>query len=98
MELENKLKRAALGTAFDYIAKDPERNVHKLMSWVDRFAGDDPDGLTAQRDAVRKVLSEPESSMYRYIMGIFRDIDTEVLKKVHQAFQVLLPDYIQPVY
>lgn len=88
MELENKLKRAALGTAFDYIAKDPERNVHKLMSWVDRFAGDDPDGLTAQRDAVRKVLSEPESSMYRYIMGIFRDIDTEVLKKVFENFIV----------
>ena len=35
MELQNKLKKAALGTALDYIAKDPERNIHKLMSWVD---------------------------------------------------------------
>ena len=88
MELENKLKKAALGTAFDYIARDPERNVHKLMGWVDKFAGDDPNELTAQRDAVRKVLSEPDSNMYKYIMGIFRDIDTEVLKKTFENFIV----------
>ena len=88
MELENKLKKAALGTAFDYIARAPERNVHKLMGWVDKFAGDDPNELTAQRDAVRKVLSEPGSNMYKYIMGIFRDIDTEVLKKTFENFIV----------
>jgi MoaA/NifB/PqqE/SkfB family radical SAM enzyme len=88
MELENKLKKAALGTAFDYIARAPERNVHKLMGWVDKFAGDDPNELTAQRDAVRKVLSEPDSNMYKYIMGIFRDIDTEVLKKTFENFIV----------
>ena len=88
MELENKLRKAALGTAFDYIARDPERNVHKLMGWVDKFAGDDPNELTAQRDAVRKVLSEPDSNMYKYIMGIFRDIDTEVLKKTFENFIV----------
>lgn len=88
MELENKLKKAALGTAFDYIARDPERNVHKLMGWVDKFAGDDPNELTAQRDAVRKVLSEPDSNMYKFIMSIFRDIDTEVLKKTFENFIV----------
>ncbi len=88
MELENKLRKAALGTAFDYIARDPERNVHKLMSWVDKFAGDDPNELTAQRDAVRKVLSEPDSNMYKFIMSIFRDIDTEVLKKTFENFIV----------
>ncbi len=88
MELENKLRKAALGTAFDYIARDPERNVHKLMGWVDKFAGDDPNELTAQRDAVRKVLSEPDSNMYKFIMSIFRDIDTEVLKKTFENFIV----------
>lgn len=64
MELQNKLKKAALGTALDYIAKDPERNIHKLMSWVDKAAGEGPNALTSQRAAVRKVLDEPESSMY----------------------------------
>lgn len=88
MELENKLRKAALGTAFDYIARYPERNVHKLMGWVDKFAGDDPNELTAQRDAVRKVLSEPDSNMYKFIMSIFRDIDTEVLKKTFENFIV----------
>lgn len=88
MELQNKLKKAALGSALDYIAKDPERNIHKLMSWVDKAAGEGPNALTSQRAAVRKVLDEPESNMYKYIMGIFRDIDTEVLKTVFTNFIV----------
>lgn len=76
MELETKLKKAALGTALDYIAKDPERNIHKLMGWVDKFTADDPENLAPQRNAVRKVLDEPDSSMYKLIMNIFRDVDT----------------------
>ena len=88
MELETKLKKAALGTALDYIAKDPERNIHKLMGWVDKFTADDPENLAPQRNAVRKVLDEPDSSMYKLIMNIFRDVDTEVIKKVFENFIV----------
>lgn len=88
MELETKLKKAALGTALDYIAKDPERNIHKLMGWVDKFTADDPENLAPQRNAVRKVLDEPDSSMYKLIMNIFRDVDTDVIKKVFENFIV----------
>lgn len=88
MELETKLKKAALGTALDYIAKDPERNIHKLMGWVDKFTADDTENLAPQRNAVRKVLDEPDSSMYKLIMNIFRDVDTDVIKKVFENFIV----------
>lgn len=88
MELETKLKKAALGTALDYIAKDPERNIHKLMGWVDKFTADDPENLAPQRNAVRKVLDEPDSSMYKLIMNIFRDVDTDVIKKVFENYIV----------
>lgn len=88
MELETKLKKAALGTALDYIAKDPERNIHKLMGWVDKFTADDPENLAPQRNAVRKVLDEPDSSMYKLVMNIFRDVDTDVIKKVFENFIV----------
>ena len=88
MELETKLKKAARGTALDYIAKDPERNIHKLMGWVDKFTADDPENLAPQRNAVRKVLDEPDSSMYKLIMNIFRDVDTDVIKKVFENFIV----------
>lgn len=88
MELETKLKKAALGTALDYIAKDPERNIHKLMGWVDKFTADDPENLAPQRNAVRKVLDEPDSNMYKLIMNIFRDVDTDVIKKVFENFIV----------
>ena len=88
MELETKLKKAAIGTALDYIAKDPERNIHKLMGWVDKFTADDPANLAPQRNAVRKVLNEPDSSMYKLVMNIFRDVDTDVIKKVFENFIV----------
>lgn len=88
MELETKLKKAAIGTALDYIAKDPERNIHKLMGWVDKFTADDPENLAPQRNAVRKVLNEPDSSMYKLVMNIFRDVDTDVIKKVFENFIV----------
>ncbi|MGI6025390.1 MAG: radical SAM protein [Candidatus Scatomorpha sp.] len=88
MELDMKLKKAALGTALDYIAKDPERNIHKLMNWVDKFTADDPENLASQRNAVRKVLDEPDSNMYKLIMNIFHDVDTDVIKKVFENFIV----------
>lgn len=39
------LKKAGISTAYHYLEKDPEKNLPKLMDWVDRFA-----------EQVRKVL------------------------------------------
>ena len=86
MELSMELKKAALSAALGYLEKDPEKDLPKLMDWVDRLAGDGPDSFLAQRAAIRQVLSQPESGMYRLIRNVIRDTDREVLKAVFENF------------
>ena len=56
VDLDTRLKRAALSTALSYIGKNPEKNAIKLLDWVDAAAGDGEHSLRYQRAAFRKVL------------------------------------------
>ncbi len=86
MDIETRLKKAALSTAMGYIGKDPEKNAIKLLGWVDAVAGEG--NLAAQRAAIRKVLEDPDCSMYKLIMSVFHDIDSDVLKKMFENFVI----------
>ena len=86
MALGNTMKKVALRSAFDYIEKNPEENIPKLMDWVDRFAGDGPNSFPVQRAAVRKVIEDPSCSMYQLIMRITKHTDSGVLKATFENF------------
>ena len=43
------IKEIALKTALGYLEKDPEKNMPKLMNWVDKLAGTGPDSFESQR-------------------------------------------------
>ena len=88
MALGNTMKKVALRTAFDYIGKNPEENLPKLMDWVDRFAGDGENSFPAQRAAFRRVVEDPSNNMYQLMMRIFRDTDNDVLKATFENFFV----------
>lgn len=86
MDLDTRLKRAALSTALSYIGKNPEKNAIKLLDWVDAAAGDGEHSLRSQRAAFRKVLEDPGSNMYQLIMNVFHEIDSDVLKAMFENF------------
>ncbi len=86
MGIANEMKKVTLKTALNYLEKNPEKNIHKLMDLVDKFAGDGPDSFPAQREAFRNVLSDPENNMYQLIMSIIKDIDKDVLKATFENF------------
>ena len=86
MEITAHLQKTALRTALSYIEKDPEKNVHKLMEWVDKAAGDGPHNLAGQREAFHKVLADPECGMYKLIMNVFHDIDNDIVKTLFENF------------
>ena len=86
MGIANQAKKAALRTAFGYLEKNPEENALKLMSWVDKLAGDGPDSFPVQRAAVRKVLEDPDNNMYQLTMSILKEIDSDVLKATFENF------------
>lgn len=80
MEFSNELKKATLKTAFHYLEKNPEENIHRIMAAIDKFAGDGPDSFPTQREAFRNVLENPDNNMYQLIMSVLKDIDKEVVK------------------
>ena len=84
--IPRSLSKLGLKTAYSYIEKDPEKNLPKLMVWVDRLAGSGPDSFQEQRDAFRAVISDPGNNMYQLIMNIFRDVDNDVLKATFENF------------
>ena len=84
--IPKSLSKFGLKTAYDYIEKNPERNLPKLMEWVDRLAGDGPDSFPAQREAFRTVINDPDNNMYQLIMNIFREVDNDVVKAVFENF------------
>ena len=84
--IPKSLSKLGMKTAYSYIEKDPEKNLPKLMAWVDRLAGDGPDSFQEQRDAFRTVINDPGNNMYQLIMNIFRDVDNDVLKATFENF------------
>ena len=81
------LAKLGINTAYSYIEKDPEKNMGKLMDWVDKFAGDDEEtNFHKQRAVVRDVIDHPESNWYQFVMRLFDETDNEVLKKIFTNF------------
>ena len=81
------LAKLGINTAYSYIEKDPEKNMGKLMDWVDKFAGDDEEtNFHKQRAVVRDVIDHPESNWYRFVMRLFNETDNDVLKKIFTNF------------
>ncbi len=88
MNANNKAVRMGLKTAFSYIGKNPDKNMPKLMKWVDRFAGDGPNSFEVQRDAFRKIINDPDNNMHKLLWSIWDDIDEDVIKTVFENFLI----------
>lgn len=80
------LKKAGINSAYNYLEKDPEKNLPKLMDWVDKFAGTGSESFPKQRTAVRSVIENPQSNWYQMILHILKDTDKEVVKTVFTNF------------
>ena len=84
--MANTIKKFALETAYSYIEKDPEKNLPKLMEWVDKFAGSGPDSFEPQRAAFRNAINDPSCNWYRLLMKVFKELDPAVVKTVFSNF------------
>ena len=80
------IKEIALKTALGYLEKDPEKNMPKLMNWVDKLAGTGPDSFESQRAAVRAVVENPANNMHQLILNLFNDVDRDQLKTFFTNF------------
>lgn len=84
MNIAESVKRFGLVQAFHYLDKDPEKNLPKLMEWVDKFSKKDV--YPTQRRAIREVISDPNSNWCQLIHSLYTDIDDEVRKTLFENF------------
>ena len=61
MSASTTIKRLGLEKAFQYLYKDLEKNLPKLIDWADSFSkGEFP----SQRAAVRAAIEDPDNAYY----------------------------------
>ena len=81
-KLTKTVQTLALNKALEYLDKDPEMNVQKLMEIVDRFS---PEGwYVPQRKAVREAI-ESKNNWYQLVMKVW-DLDPGVRRTFFQNF------------
>lgn len=82
MALKEKVGVFAVKQGLNYMDKNPEANLPKLMDWFDKF--DVKNTLQAEREAIRNVALDPDSNWYKLIMSLWEDVDPEVRNRLFE--------------
>ncbi|MCF2641829.1 radical SAM protein [Roseburia hominis] len=77
MKTSNGIKKFALKQGINFLYRNPEKNLLKMMDLADKFAGDQ---FPSQRKVMREAMSDPEHPYYGYIRRLFHEIDPHVMK------------------
>lgn len=83
-KMKNKLTAALAEVGMSYIGDDPEKNLPKLMAWVDKI--DTKNAYKKQRDFVRNIIEDKDSVWHKYVISLWNDIDPEVRKVLFRNF------------
>ena len=83
MDVSTTIKKMGLEKAFNYLYKDPEKNLLKIMDWADKFAGDE---FVPQRKLIREAMTNPDHPYYGYIRHVLNDVDPNVMKTTSVNF------------
>jgi len=78
MSIKGTVGGLVLNQAMNYISGDPEKNLPKLLGWMEKVLGDNI--AEGQLKVFHEVVDNPDNIWHPYIMDLFRDIDNEVLK------------------
>jgi MoaA/NifB/PqqE/SkfB family radical SAM enzyme len=74
----------ALKQAMNYISGNPHKNLPKLLAWIDYMGwGED---FAAHKEVFHEILDKPENNWHQYIMGLWEDIDNDILKTLFRNF------------
>ncbi len=78
MDVKRNVEIAGARAIFNFIEKDPEHNIQKVIDFSDTVLP--PKVLDRQRAAMRKSLGNPDSNWYKLTLSIWKDIDPGVRK------------------
>jgi len=82
--MNEKISSAGLKLAYAYLDSNPEKNISRLMNWVDRF--DRNNAKISRRQAIRKIIEDKDNNWYRLILSVWDDLDPGVRKAFFNNF------------
>ena len=80
MKTADKLKRLGLMQAYAYLDKDPEKNVPKILDWLENH--DKNQVVSAQVNSVRAAFADPDNNWHQLVSSLWTDIDAGVRKSL----------------
>ena len=83
MDVSATIKKFGLEKAFDYLYRDPDENLKKLLKWAERFTGKE---YKTQIDMIRDAVENPDNAFHPYIEHILNEVDPDVMKTVAVNF------------
>lgn len=83
MDVSATIKKFGIEQAINYLYKEPQKNMLRLLDWADKFSHGE---FAGQRRAIRKAVENPEHPYHSYIMKLINEVDPEVLKTVAVNF------------
>ncbi len=86
MSINDSIKRFGTLKAYDYLDKDPDKNIPKLLNWVEKLMPDSK--FDEQIRAFQKIIANPDNNWYRLLRSLWIDIDDDVRKTLFQNFVI----------
>lgn len=85
-QIKDKALSLGIKSALQYVEKDPEKNISKIIDWLEKTDRDNT--ISGQISAAKKVLGDPNSNWFKLVSSLFTDIDAEVRKTLFENFIV----------
>ena len=81
-----KEKAASIGikTALQYIEKDPETNIPKIIDWL--YKVDSDGSITSFLDVIKPTITDKENNWAKLVYSLFTDIDPHVRSTLFENF------------
>lgn len=84
MSIPTRLCIFGFSRALDYLERDPDVNLPRLMEWVDKYAGERLP--PPYRALFHQAMTDPENNWHQLIKSLYAEIDNRVLKKLFENF------------
>ena len=86
MRIKSNLQAAGLRKAYEYIDRDPQNHLPKVVDFIDQFVP--PGTLDAQLEVIKQVVGDPENNWHKYVMDLWTDIDGDIRRSIFENFVI----------
>ncbi len=86
MNLSSQLKALGLKTAYKYMDSNPEKNIPKLINWLEKR--DKEKVLEPQIKGIREAIEDPDNNWNQLVKSLWTDIDKQQRKLIFQNFVI----------